>query len=137
MGATAATGNLSLENEYSWNKEYSTADNPINGLGDDLIQVITRTGPKLNVPKAKQLQVFDTVPDCSKWTCEQVFGYFHVFFPDKAHVFKEQNIDGAALLLMNRSDLFNSKFNLSVGTILKMYRHVVSFQLRFYDSPNN
>lgn len=110
-----------------------------NGVnGDDLIED-TATGFKFNVQKAKQLLKtsannapnFDTIPDCSGWSCQQVFDYFNQFFPKEAHIFKEQEIDGTSLLLMTRSDMF--KFNLKVGPALNMYRHVVMLQTRSYD----
>lgn len=110
-----------------------------NGVHDDEIIEDNATGFKFNLKKAKQLfktsanpnPNFDTVPDCAKWNCQQVFDYFNQFFPNEAQIFKEQEIDGASLLLMTRTDMF--KFNLKLGPALNIYRHVVMLQTRSYD----
>lgn len=94
---------------------------------------------KVNTAKARALfstshnimPNIDTIPDCSNWECDQVYDYFHKFFPNEAYIFKDQEIDGTSLLLMTRSDML--KFNLKLGPALNIYRHVVMLQTRSYD----
>lgn len=144
--STVSLSSLPSEEEKDLNglnENVQTAtNNKVNGVHeDDLIEDNT-TGFKFNLQKAKQLLKtsannnpnFDSVPDCSNWSCQQIFDHFNSFFPKEAYIFKEQEIDGTSLLLMTRSDIF--KFNLKLGPALNIYRHVVMLQTRSYDPRN-
>lgn len=72
------------------------------------------------------------VPDVTKWTHQQVFEYFNrnLGFPARdAAVFKDEEIDGEALMIMKRSDIVTTKFQkLKLGTALKMWSQIIMFQ---------
>ncbi|XP_018405418.1 PREDICTED: chromodomain-helicase-DNA-binding protein Mi-2 homolog [Cyphomyrmex costatus] len=69
------------------------------------------------------------IPDARNWTSEQVYQYFARLFPKDAEVFRQQDIDGHALLMMSRKDVV-SGLNLLLGPALKIYRHVLKLQFR-------
>lgn len=72
------------------------------------------------------------IPDVRKWSFQQVFEYFNKALGFKAQdavVFKDEEIDGEALLIMKRSDIVNTKFQqLKLGVALKMWTHIIQFQ---------
>lgn len=72
------------------------------------------------------------VPDVRKWTHQQVFEYFNKnlgFLTRDAAVFKDEEIDGEALMIMKRSDIVTTKFQkLKLGTALKMWSQIIMFQ---------
>ena len=73
------------------------------------------------------------VPDVSKWTFNDVYDYFHKYFANDALIFKEQEIDGTCIMVMKRSDVipgFQNGTKLKLGTLLKMYNHILSFQTK-------
>ncbi|XP_012233877.1 uncharacterized protein Lint-O isoform X2 [Linepithema humile] len=69
------------------------------------------------------------IPDARNWTSEQVYQYFARLFPKEAEVFRQQEIDGHALLMMSRKDVLCG-LNLLLGPALKIYRHVLKLQFR-------
>ncbi|XP_018343975.1 PREDICTED: uncharacterized protein LOC108749650 [Trachymyrmex septentrionalis] len=69
------------------------------------------------------------IPDARNWTSEQVYQYFARLFPKDAEVFRQQEIDGHALLMMSRKDVVCG-LNLLLGPALKIYRHVLKLQFR-------
>ncbi|XP_077266308.1 L(3)mbt interactor in ovarian somatic cells isoform X1 [Temnothorax americanus] len=69
------------------------------------------------------------IPDARCWTSEQVYQYFARLFPKEAEVFRQQEIDGHALLMMSRKDVLCG-LNLLLGPALKIYRHVLKLQFR-------
>ncbi|XP_045473865.1 uncharacterized protein LOC123680144 [Harmonia axyridis] len=69
------------------------------------------------------------IPDATLWTPDDVYQYFTQFFPEEAKVFKEQEIDGRSLLLLKRMDVL-TKLNLRLGPALKIYKHVITLQVR-------
>ncbi|CAO1391214.1 unnamed protein product [Diamesa serratosioi] len=73
------------------------------------------------------------VADVSKWTFNDVFKYFYKHFGNDALIFKEQEIDGTCIMVMKRSDVipgFQNGTALKLGTLLKMYNHILSFQTK-------
>lgn len=73
------------------------------------------------------------VPDVSKWTFNDVYDYFRKHFGNDALIFKEQEIDGTCIMVMKRSDVipgFQNGTVLKLGTLLKMYNHILSFQTK-------
>lgn len=75
---------------------------------------------------------FPTIPDVRKWSYQRVYEYFSNtlgFKPQEAVVFKDEEIDGEALMIMKRSDIVNTKFqNLKLGVALKMWTQILKFQ---------
>lgn len=71
----------------------------------------------------------DSIPDVKKWDCEEVFMYFTVKTPEYAQLFKDNQIDGDALLLIKREDVLN-RFSLKLGPALRLYSHIVSLQYK-------
>lgn len=73
------------------------------------------------------------VPDVSKWSFNDVYDYFYKLFGNDALIFKDQEIDGTCIMVMKRSDVipgFQNGTNLKLGTLLKMYNHILSFQTK-------
>ncbi|CAH0384033.1 unnamed protein product [Bemisia tabaci] len=72
----------------------------------------------------------ESIPDASKWSCEDVYKYFTKYFQQSiAEIFKHQEIDGLSLLLMKRHNILHD-FNLKLGPALKVYGHVRRLQIR-------
>lgn len=69
-----------------------------------------------------------TIPDVSKWTSDDVYKYFVTQGFDKkdAQKMKENEIDGEALMILNRNDL--KELQLKVGTFVKMWNRILTFQ---------
>lgn len=68
------------------------------------------------------------------WTCEEVFHHFLKLFPIQAHVFLDHYIDGFALLLMERSDVF--ELHLPIGVAIRMNDHIKRIQKFVKDGGN-
>lgn len=71
----------------------------------------------------------DSVPDVRKWDCEEVYTYFTAKTPEYAQLFKDNQIDGDALLLIKREDVLN-RFSLKLGPALRVYSHIVALQYK-------
>ncbi|XP_055587794.1 uncharacterized protein LOC129740208 [Uranotaenia lowii] len=69
----------------------------------------------------------DNFENVHNWTCEEVYLYFQHHFPDYAHLFKEQEIDGPSLVLMRKSDVLTG-FGLKLGPAIKLYQRIVMMQ---------
>lgn len=69
----------------------------------------------------------DNFEDIQNWSCEDVYQYFKHYFPDYAHLFKEQEIDGPSLVLMRKSDVL-SGFGLKLGPAIALYQRIVMMQ---------
>ncbi|KAH8240443.1 hypothetical protein KR038_002605 [Drosophila bunnanda] len=68
----------------------------------------------------------------SKWTVDQVVCFVRKRYPVEAHVFRDQDIDGASLLLLTRHDVM-TRFGLKVGPALHIYELVLSLQSQSND----
>ncbi|CRL04412.1 CLUMA_CG017498, isoform A [Clunio marinus] len=72
------------------------------------------------------------IPNVEKWSYQHVSRYFNTilgFSKKDSSVFTDEEIDGEALLIMKRSDIVNTKFqHLKLGTALKMWSHIITFQ---------
>lgn len=72
------------------------------------------------------------LPDVRKWSQTQVYDYFTTkldFNADAARIFIEEEIDGASLLLLRRSDIVTEKFSqLKLGTALKLWSQILMIQ---------
>ncbi|XP_022649278.1 uncharacterized protein LOC111245325 [Varroa destructor] len=67
-------------------------------------------------------------PDVSAWSAVKVADFFSdIGYVNEAKVFVEQEIDGASLLLLQRTDVL-SILGLKLGPALKMFRHIHSLQ---------
>ncbi|XP_013413244.1 histone acetyltransferase KAT6B [Lingula anatina] len=66
--------------------------------------------------------------DASRWTIEDVAKYFKkAGFAEQAECFMEQEIDGASLLLMKRSDVLTG-LSIKLGPALKIYNLITQLQ---------
>uniref|UniRef100_A0A1A9WB17 PHD-type domain-containing protein n=1 Tax=Glossina brevipalpis TaxID=37001 RepID=A0A1A9WB17_9MUSC len=72
------------------------------------------------------------VPDVKDWSVDQVTQYFSQYFPNEAHVFKDQEIDGASLLLLKRSDVIK-KLPIKLGPSLRIYSLILKIQTQLND----
>lgn len=80
--------------------------------------------------KASKVRPHENIPDCRNWDCDEVYTYFMgTTTAEYAELFKENEIDGDALLLMKRDDVLN-RFNLKLGPALRLYAHIVSLQYK-------
>uniref|UniRef100_A0A1Q3F1R9 Putative sterile alpha motif protein n=1 Tax=Culex tarsalis TaxID=7177 RepID=A0A1Q3F1R9_CULTA len=69
----------------------------------------------------------DSFENVQNWTCDDVYRYFKHHFPDYAHLFREQEIDGPSLVLMRKSDVL-SGFGLKLGPAITLYQRIVMMQ---------
>lgn len=69
----------------------------------------------------------DNFENVQSWSCDDVYQYFKHHFPDYAHLFKEQEIDGPSLVLMRKSDVL-SGFGLKLGPAITLYQRIVMMQ---------
>lgn len=93
-------------------KEEEVEDNGENGHADELKSLEPR---------------LDNFENVQNWTCDDVYRYFKHHFPDYAHLFKEQEIDGPSLVLMRKSDVL-SGFGLKLGPAITLYQRIVMMQ---------
>lgn len=83
-------------------------------------------------PEANVLLKDAVVPDASGWSVEEVYKYFRFYFSKQnAAVMRIEEIDGSALLLLQRQDVLG--LNVLLGVALLMYTHVVRLQTRSND----
>ncbi|OQR75899.1 hypothetical protein BIW11_08126, partial [Tropilaelaps mercedesae] len=67
-------------------------------------------------------------PDVSQWSATGVARFFaEIGYTNEARVFIEQEIDGASLLLLKRTDVLGI-LGLKLGPALKMFRHISGLQ---------
>ncbi|KAH8276570.1 hypothetical protein KR044_001730, partial [Drosophila immigrans] len=66
------------------------------------------------------------------WNVEQVVSYVERFYPQESNVFKSQEIDGAALMVLTRQDIID-RFGLKLGPSLRIYQLVLSLQTALDD----
>lgn len=72
----------------------------------------------------------ESIPDVRKWDCDEVYIYFMgKTLPEYARLLKDNQIDGDALLLLQREDVV-SRFNLKLGQALRLYSYVVELQFK-------
>ncbi|XP_070562517.1 histone acetyltransferase KAT6B-like isoform X2 [Ptychodera flava] len=88
--------------------------------------VATPTAQTANLPE--QSAKSGVPSDPANWTIKDVSNYFrNQGFPQQAHVFEEQEIDGKSLLLLKRSDVLTG-LSLKLGPALKIYNFVKKLQ---------
>ncbi|RWS16424.1 sterile alpha motif domain-containing protein 13-like protein [Dinothrombium tinctorium] len=89
----------------------------------------------IDTPKKKNGETFfvskkDRAPlkDPSEWTVDEVEEFIReIGFPEQAHLFKEQEIDGRSLLLLKRVDVLTG-LPMKLGPALKIYAHIFRLQ---------
>lgn len=69
------------------------------------------------------------IPDISEWSSDKLANYIEKYLPNIGNLFREENIDGEACLLMKRSDVIND-LSLDLGPALRLYSLVVALQTR-------
>lgn len=76
------------------------------------------------------IKIHNNIPDVRNWDCDEIFTYFMgTTTAEYAHLFKENEIDGGALLLITREDVL-TKFDLKLGPALRLYSHILTLQFR-------
>lgn len=84
----------------------------------------------INYDLRTQIRPHESIPDVKRWNCDEVFTYFlGTTTAEYAHLFREHQIDGDALLLIKREDVLN-RFNLKLGPALRLYSHIVTLQFK-------
>ncbi|KAM8721518.1 hypothetical protein ACLKA7_007406 [Drosophila subpalustris] len=61
------------------------------------------------------------------WNVDQVVSYVEKFYPQESNIFKVQEIDGAALMVLTRQDIID-RFGLKLGPALRLYELILSLQ---------
>lgn len=61
------------------------------------------------------------------WSVEQVVNFIKRFYPRESAVFEAQEIDGAALMVLNRQDIID-RFGLKLGPALRVFELVLLLQ---------
>lgn len=76
-------------------------------------------------------------PEVAEWSGHDVAEYFQNklgFSKRDCALFRDEEIDGEALLIMKRSDIVNSKFNhIKLGTAIKFWTHILRLQTKSND----
>ncbi|ESO08524.1 hypothetical protein HELRODRAFT_97993 [Helobdella robusta] len=68
--------------------------------------------------------VGNQAPDASNWLVEDVYNYFiKAGYPKQAETFKNEEIDGRALLLLTRADVLTG-MGFKLGPALKIHAHI-------------
>lgn len=105
---------------------------------DDEQNIVTTNADEIDDDDAKTEIIYNTktamtpheMPDVRKWDCDEVYTYFMgLTSAEYAHLFKEHQIDGDALLLIKREDVLN-RFNLKLGPALRLYSLIVALQYK-------
>lgn len=68
-------------------------------------------------------------PDVREWSYEAVYAYFKQQFPNEATVFRRNQIDGQALMLLERADILKG-LGFLFGPALKINQIIVKMQTR-------
>jgi hypothetical protein len=79
----------------------------------------------------------NAIPDVREWSESDVSDYFHNklgFSKRESNLFRDEEIDGEALLIMKRSDIVNNKLTyIKLGTAIKFWSHILRFQTKSND----
>ncbi|KAL7307125.1 hypothetical protein TKK_0000852 [Trichogramma kaykai] len=89
-------------------------------------------GQKVQTANDETPKIDPNIPDVSKWKVDEIYHFFFRHFPLHAHVFKDHEIDGPALLLLERKKILEN-LNLRLGPALKIYKQIVLLQARYDD----
>lgn len=90
----------------------------------------SRLSPSLISKKNDMIKTTETIPDVRNWDSDEIFTYFMgTTTAEYAHIFKDHEIDGDALLLVSREDVL-TKFNLKLGPALRLYSHILTLQFK-------
>lgn len=85
---------------------------------------------EIRYDRRTRIRPHESIPDVKKWDCDEVYTYFMgTTTAEYAHLFRENQIDGDALLLIKREDVLN-RFNLKLGPALRLYSHIVTLQYK-------
>ncbi|KAH8386688.1 hypothetical protein KR093_001966, partial [Drosophila rubida] len=71
-------------------------------------------------------------PVVQSWNVEQVVSFVEKYYPHESNIFKSQEIDGAALMVLTRQDIID-RFGLKLGPSLRIYQLVLSLQTSLDD----
>ncbi|XP_077981377.1 histone acetyltransferase KAT6B-like [Glandiceps talaboti] len=130
------TENMEIDEECNKKEDEETLDDKNDNIvdskksaspkSDSSPYVATPTAQTANLPEQSAKSGIPSDP--ANWTIKDVVNYFrNEGFPEQAHVFEEQEIDGKSLLLLKRSDVL-SGLSLKLGPALKIYNFVKKLQ---------
>ncbi|XP_017870401.1 PREDICTED: transcriptional repressor NF-X1 homolog [Drosophila arizonae] len=88
------------------------------------VEDIVVVSASLSPPVDEQILSTETV---QTWSIDDVVDYVEKFYPREADVFRTQEIDGAALMVLSRQDVID-RFGLKLGPALRIYELVLSLQ---------
>lgn len=97
-----------------------------NGSYDGDILVISDSLSPSNDKELFELKSVNT------WSIDEVVSYIEKFYPNEAEFFRDQEIDGAALMVLSRQDVID-RFGLKLGPALRLYELVLSLQTSMDD----
>ncbi|EDW07659.1 type-2 histone deacetylase 2 [Drosophila mojavensis] len=92
---------------------------------EDIVVVSTSVSPPID----EQIFATETV---QTWSIDDVVDYVEKFYPREAEVFRTQEIDGAALMVLSRQDVID-RFGLKLGPALRIYELVLNLQTSMDD----
>lgn len=72
------------------------------------------------------------VPDVSKWSPKEVQKFFQSKYPAEAKILFDEEVDGASLMLMSRSDVLRL-LKKRLGPAINIYRMILRFQTESND----
>lgn len=79
----------------------------------------------------------DAIPDVRTWSEKDVSEYFHTklgFSKKESAIFRDEEIDGEALMIMKRTDVVNNKFpQIKLGTAIKFWSQILRLQTKSND----
>ncbi|XP_030567988.1 uncharacterized protein LOC115767797 [Drosophila novamexicana] len=84
-------------------------------------------GESTNTPQTAVPESGDPSSTVQTWNVDEVVSYVEKYYPREADVFKTQEIDGAALMVLTRQDIID-RFGLKLGPALRIYELVLALQ---------
>ncbi|XP_064555255.1 uncharacterized protein Lint-O [Drosophila montana] len=84
-------------------------------------------GESTNTPQTTVPGSGEPSSSVQTWNVDEVVSYVEKYYPREADVFKSQEIDGAALMVLTRQDIID-RFGLKLGPALRIYELVLALQ---------
>lgn len=92
--------------------------------------IVDDANDNIQYDEMSRMRPHESIPDVKRWDCDEVYTYFMArTSAEYADLFRENQIDGDALLLIRREDVLN-RFNLKLGPALRLYSHIVTLQYK-------
>lgn len=110
-----------IDSDIDMNTVYIEDDDEYDGNDDNV--------ESERIRKKNKKEIIGLVPDVSKWSCDQLSDFVKEFFPVEAKILREQEIDGASLLLLSRSDVITG-LKLKLGPAIRLYNFITILQTK-------